>query len=312
MDILRKMFNKTEEANTDDPKKLPSSFDEKDEFRKPSWFDESDTDDELFGDNRKFVFEVFTNPMELQKHFEHQMQQIMEAVSQFEENPPKLDKDLKGEYLKPGFEGNFLKEFEKQRKMMDTDLDGEIFANQLHSLLQSAAPEISSILPRNDQARTKMIQPKKKLSDEETILGRIHGTLLDDREGGSGSRPPAKRGPDMIAPPIKTPFGGVFEGVYQGPKMFRQSVMTQTIRKPDGSYETTKITQDSEGNTTTTTTRTINGKSETVTSFNKNEANDSRKSSSLAMANGSETASTYSDRNIYVSKQGYALPMNLW
>ncbi|XP_055918010.1 uncharacterized protein LOC129950187 [Eupeodes corollae] len=302
MDILRKMFNNTEEK-TDGPKNKNPSLEEKDEFRKPSWFDESDTDDELFGDNRKFIFEVFTNPIEMQKHFEQQMQQIMEAVSQYEENPPKFDKDLKEEYLKPGFEGNFIKEFEKQKNMFDTDLDGEIYPNQLHSLLQRVAPEMGNILPRNDN-RTKMIQPKKKLTDEETILGRIHGTLLDDE-----SRPPAKRGPDMIAPPIKTPFGGVFEGVYQGPKMFRQSVMTQTIRKPDGSYETTKVTQDSEGNTTTTTTRTINGKSETVTSFNtKNKKNNEIVSAHKPIGN----ASSYSDRNIYVSKQGYALPMNLW
>ena len=57
----------------------------KDEFRKPQWFEESETDDELFDDDRKFAFQVFTNPMELQKHFERQMQQIMEAVSQFED-----------------------------------------------------------------------------------------------------------------------------------------------------------------------------------------------------------------------------------
>lgn len=310
MDILRKMFNKPEEANTDDPKKS-FGFDETDEFRKPSWFDESDTDDELFGDNRKFVFEVFTNPMEMQKHFENQMQQIMEAVSQYEENPPKFDKDLKEEYLKPGFERNFFKEFEDQKKMFDSDLDGEIFPGQLHSLLQRASPEMSNILPRNDN-RSKMLQPKKKLTDEETILGRIHGTIIDNE---SSSRPPAKRGPDMIAPPIKTPFGGVFEGAYQGPKMFRQSVMTQTIRKPDGSCETTKITQDSKGNTTTTTTRTINGKSETVTSFknNKNEViSRSNASGSASNDDGNGNASTFLDRNIYVSKQGYALPMNLW
>lgn len=307
MDILRKMFNKPEEGNSDDPKKF-SGIEEKDEFRKPSWFDESDTDDELFGDNRKFVFEVFTNPMEMQKHFEHQMQQIMEAVSQYEENSPKIDKDLKEEYLKPGFERNFIKEFEEQKKMFDTDLDGEIYAGQLHSLLQRVSPEMSNILPRNDN-RTKMLQPKKKkLTDEETILGRIHGTIIDNNES-RPPPPPSKRAPDMIAPPIKTPFGGVFEGAYQGPKMFRHSIMTQTIRKPDGSYETTKITQDSEGNTTTTTTRTINGKSETVTSFKNNKNNQIDSSMSSVAADGS---STFADRNIYVSKQGYALPMNLW
>lgn len=56
----------------------------KDEFRKPQWFEEAETDDELFDDDRKFAFQIFTNPMELQKHFERQMQQILEAVSEME------------------------------------------------------------------------------------------------------------------------------------------------------------------------------------------------------------------------------------
>ena len=56
----------------------------KDEFRKPQWFEEAETDDELFDDDRKFAFQIFTNPMELQKHFERQMQQILEAVSEMD------------------------------------------------------------------------------------------------------------------------------------------------------------------------------------------------------------------------------------
>ncbi|CAD7000000.1 unnamed protein product [Ceratitis capitata] len=76
-----------------------------------------------------------------------------------------------------------------------------------------------------------------------------------------------------------TPFGGgVFEGTYQHEQLIffsiadvgqnvSQSIMSKTIRKPDGSYETTKITKDSQGNTTTTVTRTVDGKSETITTY---------------------------------------------
>ncbi|CAD6999999.1 unnamed protein product [Ceratitis capitata] len=38
------------------------------------------------------LFKFFTNPVELQKHFERQMQQILEAVSEFEEGDVKLTK----------------------------------------------------------------------------------------------------------------------------------------------------------------------------------------------------------------------------
>ena len=43
------------------------------------------------------------------------------------ENQPKIEKNLKDEYLKPGFEGSILKEFRKHydKKFIDTDLDGE-------------------------------------------------------------------------------------------------------------------------------------------------------------------------------------------
>lgn len=37
-----------------------------------------------------------------------------------------VEKNLKEEYLKPGFESEIIKEFEKQKKQyFDTDLDGE-------------------------------------------------------------------------------------------------------------------------------------------------------------------------------------------
>lgn len=106
--------------------------------------------------------------------------------------------------------------------------------------------------------------------------------------------------------------------------MFRQSVMTKTVRKPDGSYETTKVTTDSDGNKTTSVTRTVNGKSETVTTYDGaaggglNPGNGGGVTIPYA-GNGNNDESelqqqqqVYSDRNIYVTKQGYAVPRNLW
>lgn len=91
--------------------------------------------------------------------------------------------------------------------------------------------------------------------------------------------------------------------------MFSQSVMTKTVRKPDGSYETTKITQDSQGNKTITTTRTKDGKSETVTTYDGAAAG----VASAGKRSIKESSEFYEgERNIYVSKEGYALPRNLW
>ncbi|KAM7352012.1 uncharacterized protein ACRADG_004683 [Cochliomyia hominivorax] len=332
MDILKKMFQQNEEEAK---KNMDSTASAKDEFRKPQWFEEAETDDELFDDDRKFAFQIFTNPMELQKHFERQMQQILEAVSEMEgENGIAVEKNLKEEYLKPGFESEIIKEFEKQKKQyFDTDLDGEIFPEQLHSLIQRFAngegevlkhiPENEAhgnILPRNDNKFLRSGKTKPKLSDEEIIMGKIHGTLIDeDKELRKRAAPPSfmPRGrPDIMTP--MTPMmprgsfgGGAFDGNYQGPKMFSQSVMTKTIRKPDGSYETTKVTQDSQGNKTTTiTTRTQDGKTETITTYD--GANVVGGGGTGHKQELKPETQLYSDRNVYVSKEGYALPRNLW
>ncbi|XP_017466242.1 PREDICTED: uncharacterized protein LOC108359083 [Rhagoletis zephyria] len=317
MDILRKMFKMNEDAEKPDGAGRKDEGTAKDEFRKPQWFEEAETDDELFDDNRKFAFQTFTNPLELQKHFERQMQQILEAVSEFEDGDIKIDKDLKEDFLKPGFENiDILKEFEKTKgEIMDTDLDGEIYADQLHSLMQRLSPneDLPNILPRNDSKAVRNPLGKKKLSDEEKILGKIHGTL-DSEDAPKQSRMPRPR-PDMMTPMTPmiprnpTPFGGgVFEGTYQGPKMFSQSVMSKTIRKPDGSYETTKIIKDSQGNTTKTITRTIDGKTETITTSDNAAGAGTIKQKEGNIAKREE----YSNRNIFVTKEGYAVPRNLW
>lgn len=63
---------------------LSASASNKDEFRKPQWFEEAETDDELFDDDRKFAFQVFTSPLEMQRHFERQLQRLLESVQESE------------------------------------------------------------------------------------------------------------------------------------------------------------------------------------------------------------------------------------
>lgn len=153
--------------------------------------------------------------------------------------------------------------------------------------------------------------PRARLSDEEIIMGRIHGTLNNDGELKPNvlrpPRPPSSGKPNIMTP--MTPFSGVFDGSYQGPKMFSQSVMTKTIRKPDGSYETTKVTQDSTGQKTTTVTRMIDGRQETVVSHDKGPGGSG---AGLGSGVAATPVPAYSNRNIFVTKEGYAMPRNLW
>lgn len=53
------------------------------DFKKPIWYDD-ESDDELFDNNKVFGFQVFTNPLEIQKYHEQQMKQMLKAIEQFE------------------------------------------------------------------------------------------------------------------------------------------------------------------------------------------------------------------------------------
>ncbi|XP_064537404.1 uncharacterized protein LOC135427734 [Drosophila montana] len=304
MDILKKMFQSEFEQQQQE-KDASATASNKDEFRKPQWFEEAETDDELFDDDRKFAFQVFTSPLEMQKHFERQLQRLLESV-QDNEADAGVERNLREDFLKPGFESKILKEFHKKENSLDTDLDGEIYPDQLYTLIQRLNPEEAheNILPSNQRG---LRVPRVKLSDEEIIMGRIHGTLNAEGEMKPAvllpARPPSGK-PNIMTP--MTPFGGVFDGTYQGPKMFSQSVMTKTVRKPDGSYETTKVTQDSTGQKTTTVTRIVDGRKETTVS---QEGAGSGRQAAIG-AGGDRQACM--NRNIFVTKEGYAMPRNLW
>lgn len=184
----------------------------KDEFRKPSWIDVSDTDDELFDGKSKFLFQIFTNPIELQKHFDNQMQQVLKSMKELEESedvfdPPTISKD---EYLKPGFDEHFMEQFRKS-SISDTDLDGEIYADQLHSLLQRIQPEVKEKINKKDQKLMGLNSfAKPKMTDEQKIFGRIHGSIVDEEVN-----KPIVRKKEVVVPRMPPHFGGVFEGAYQ-------------------------------------------------------------------------------------------------
>lgn len=149
-------------------------------------------------------------------------------------------------------------------------------------------------------ANIKKPEIKIKRTEEETIMDRIHGNQLKEVE------PPIRR--RQIT---KNPHNGAgaFEGTFQGPKMFGQSIISQSIRKPDGTLETRRIVRDSEGNTKTTVSRTVDGKTETTTSI-ENDGTMKKIVEPRGFENGFNILKL--DRNMLVTKAGYTLPKNLW
>uniref|UniRef100_A0A1Q3G3V3 Uncharacterized protein n=1 Tax=Culex tarsalis TaxID=7177 RepID=A0A1Q3G3V3_CULTA len=331
MDLLKKMMGLDghKDEDEDKRKKKPTI---KDEFRKPVWVEEYDSDDDLFDNQKVFGVQIFTNPLEIQKHFEHQIQEMMKSLEEFDDVNKPFDFDLKQDFLKPGFEEEIKKDLKKE-KLLDTDLDGEIYPEQLHTLLQRISPDLKELLPKKKQNQlgqpggsSTTQGPKLKLTDEQKFMDWIHGFKGND---GSSSSMPATRPPPSRRMPPQRYHDGIFEGTFQGPRMFGQSIISQTIRKPDGTYETRKTVRDSEGHTQTTITRsTAEGRKETITTYGDDAADggptgkpffgtppppSSDASSSLAatLLNAGDLDATGGRKHLF-AQNGYVLPRNLW
>lgn len=135
-----------------------------------------------------------------------------------------LDENVREKYIKPGFEGQLNKDLDKMAKRLDTDLDDEIYADQLHSLLQRISPDVDTLLSstkisKNSQSSAPAPAPAPgniKRTDAEKIWDLIHSTDTDQMiqkqmQANRSQKPLVK---------IPQPHGGVFEGAFQGPKKY--------------------------------------------------------------------------------------------
>uniref|UniRef100_A0A1Y9HDL3 Uncharacterized protein n=1 Tax=Anopheles funestus TaxID=62324 RepID=A0A1Y9HDL3_ANOFN len=321
MDLLKKFMGLDgRKDDDDDNRKKKTTL--KDEFRKPIWVEEDDSDDELFDNRKIYGVQIFTNPIEMQKYFEQQMQEMWKSLEEYDDNAKMFDHDLKQDFLKPGFEEP---ETGKDVKRQDTDLDGEIYADQLHSLLQRISPDLKELMPKkrtNKKEISDTTAERRKLTDDEKVMDLIHG-ITDQKHlpSGTGISKPMRRNSGLQQ---RFPEGGLFEGAFQGPRMFGQSIISQTIRRPDGSYETRRTVRDSQGNTQTTVTlSTKDGQKETVTTYDE---------AGKKMGSGEETfgmkkdggggeleghdmptgALLALDGKFGLNYNGYVLPKNLW
>ena len=228
---------------------------------------------------------------------------------------------------------------------------GRIYADQLHSLLQRITPDMKELMlkkrmERNETVGASSAAARRKPTDEEKVMDLIHG-ITEQRNhptGGTVSKPAMKRNHGGLGQ--RFPEGGLFEGAFQGPRMFGQSIISQTIRRPDGvsiyrcyfvrmsllltpflftqSYETRRTVRDSEGNTQTTVTlSTKDGRKETVTTYDDDAAFGGVKRNGSANGGGGgghqrgdaelpTGALLALDGKFGLNNNGYVLPKNLW
>lgn len=225
-----------------------------------------------------------------------------------------FDENFREEYMKPGFE-NFGNEG-ASKPSVDVDLDGEIYADQLHSLLQRISPDLENMRAR--ASTPKAPEPKRKLTDEEKVMDMIH--CIDEEEKSIAVQPFKKPEIGNKPPNVRIPhYGGAFEGVVGGPKTYRQTFSYQMVRKPDGTYQTSTVV-DPSGNTKTVIKRTIDGETKTQTLINGVDVDETNAGTGAGMAaiGHDDIAIKQNDwiidcgRHFYVNKNGYALPKNLF
>jgi len=228
MDFFRKLFGFPDHYSSES-NDFKSSERSPPYSKNPERFLNNDIQSEssgFYNDEHGTHFNVFTDPLEMHRYFEQQMDNVFKSFGfpNFKNIFPSLEHPGVHDHLydenNPNNRDYFLrKDYERRPhyessitdKKVDKDLDGKLNITNLDTLFQ---------------------QPDKKVE-------------ADSNENQSLNIYKSTR-----------PFQGSF---------FKQSVQVKTIRKPDGSVESSRKVTDSEGNEVTTTTRKLGDKEYTVT-----------------------------------------------
>lgn len=248
-------------------------------------FDYADDEDEIFDlddlfsefQGNSFNFDGF--PPNILKQF----QEIMEAMQEFDEDPQNRQRQKL-----------FENKYNEFRQKTDQDLDGQLYADQLDTLIKRISPES---IPKDAIAKA---SPKKvKVLDEDKIFDIIHGTFPEEIVP---VRPRKRQVQKIPASPHH--FGGLppFDlPPSSGRTTWGQTVMT--IRKQDGSSETRKMERTPNGQTKTTITKTDSDGSSSTQTFTGEGQKTIQVKSPQASAN-------YAERNL-ITFDGYKIPC-LW
>lgn len=266
------------------------------------WFEDFDN-----FDNKTFGFRVFTNPGEMQKHFEEQMEEMMRMFEEDGKDGLKSYDNFNEEFfkLKPGIKKH-IEDFHNNRAPgTDTDLDGKAYSDQLKTLLDRIAPDKSQKTPSKENV---------KRTDEQQVMDYIHDTVQAPPV--VPPRPRSSSASSALRRP-KTHPGVPQQGIFDGnsPRVFGQSIISQTIRKPDGSYETKRTIRDSNGEVKTTIIRSENGNVQRITTFSDDKGNSLLPPKDTTKRDPNESTDeplVNLDRTMYLHKDGYTMPRNLF
>lgn len=270
-----------------------------------AWFDDFDN-----FDNKTFGFRVFTNPGEMQKHFEEQMEEMIRMFEEDGKDGFKNYDNFNEEFfkLKPGIKKH-IEDFHNNRSQgssTDTDLDDKAYSDQLKTLLDRIAPEKS----QKNSPLNAINQEKVKRTEEQQVMDYIHDTVQAPPIVPVRPRTSAKRR-STTHPGV--PQQGIFDG--NSPRVFGQSIISQTIRKPDGSYETKRTVRDSNGEVKTTIIRSENGNVHKITTFSDDKGNSLLPQTDTIKKDPDESNAeplVNLDRTMYLNTNGYTMPRNLF
>lgn len=187
---------------------------EKSQFKKPSLIANDDEDDDFFEEfnGNKFNFHGF--PADILKQFE----EVLSTMDEIDEKSTVETSEM------------FKKDFDKKYnhfKQIDRDLDGQIYADQLDSLLKRVSPQLMLVNPQE----ITQVKPKVRLTDDEKIMDMIHGTYKEEIVISK----PRKRSVQKQSPSVPKSFNGAFEGAIAPQHHARSWGRTViSITKPDG------------------------------------------------------------------------------
>lgn len=150
----------------------------------------------------------------------------------------------------------FAEKYSEFKLRKDSDLDDKIYSDQLDSLLKRFSPDL---MLKDEPKKEETVQKAtKKLTDDEKIMDKIHGTFLEEVR----PAPQRPRKSQVHKAPMAPHHFGALPPFHEYPppsspshaKTWGKTVIS--IRKSDGSTEKSIIERTAEGNVKTTVTKT--------------------------------------------------------
>lgn len=269
----------------------PAGKDDQDSKHNFKKFDYEDDDDD-FSDLETFFNEFHGNKFNFDgfpPHILRQFQEILEAMEGLHRGD---DNDENRQRL-----ADKVYEFKERR---DIDLDDKAYADQLDSLLKRFSPD----LMLKDEPRKVVVQETRKLTDEEKIWDKIHGTFKEEIR----SAPQRPRKSQVHKAPMSPHHFGSLPPFHEFPppssqgKSWGKTVIS--IRKSDGTSETRRMERTSDGTVKTTITKTdADGHSSTQTFL----GDDQSKLIGSSEKKVDATPKSHEERNL-IDFNGYKIP----